>query len=109
MRVGLEGGDEPVEAEGDDAGADPDPPRCSRTPCQISQAPPISAIAARTNRAMDCRVVMAGSLKAVARLEVVQLRHEQPAPPLQPRAWRCADHHRIAAAAISQAAMAGIH
>ena len=47
LRVGLQGGDEAVGAEGDDAGADPpDQPRCSRTPCQISQAPPISAIAA---------------------------------------------------------------
>ena len=40
----------------------PDPihakPRCSRTPCQISQAPPISATAASTNRAIDFATVM---------------------------------------------------
>ena len=47
VRIGLQGGDEAVEAEGDDAGADPTQPLCSRTPCQTSQAPPISAIAAR--------------------------------------------------------------
>src|SRR6188768_3400812 len=32
-------------------------PRCSRTPCQISQAPPISASAARANSRMDRRIV----------------------------------------------------
>ena len=48
--VGLEGGDEAVGAEGDDPRPDPDQARCSRTPCQISQAPPISAT---TKRAIE--------------------------------------------------------
>src|SRR5918995_4538276 len=33
-------------------------PRCSRTPCQTSKAPPISAAAARTNRSMERATVM---------------------------------------------------
>src|SRR5665647_3873978 len=40
-------------------------PRCSRTPCHTSQAPPISAIAARTNRATDLAISMAESLEAM--------------------------------------------
>ena len=31
-------------------------PRCSRTPCQINQAPPISQIAATTNSTTERRV-----------------------------------------------------
>jgi hypothetical protein len=48
--VGLERRDEPVAAEGDHPSTANSQPRFSRTDCQMSQAPPISAIAARANR-----------------------------------------------------------
>lgn len=55
VRSGLEGRDEPVAA----SAMMPNPmkmtPRCSRTPCQTNQAPPISASAAMTNNPIDCR------------------------------------------------------
>ena len=38
--------------------ADPQQAPYSQTPCQMSQAPPISAIAARTNSRMDRMIVM---------------------------------------------------
>src|SRR4051794_18426360 len=38
-------------------------PRCSRTPCQISHAPPISATAARRNSRIERVTVMAQTLR----------------------------------------------
>ncbi len=61
MGVRLKRGGETVQAERDDAAADPDPPRCSRTPCQTSQAPPISSTAAATNSAMERAMSKAAS------------------------------------------------
>lgn len=37
-------------------------PRCSRTPCHTSHAPPISAMAAAMNRVSDFKVSMMGIL-----------------------------------------------
>ena len=61
VRVGLQRRDEAVHPSATTPGPDPPQPRCSRTPCHTSQAPPISARAASTNNSTDRTTVMAGS------------------------------------------------
>jgi hypothetical protein len=58
VRVGLECRDEPVDAQRDDPGADEQQAAVSRTPCQTSQAPPISASAATANSMRERSTVM---------------------------------------------------
>ena len=60
MGVVLERGDEPVGGEGSDPAPIQARLRSSRTPCHTSQAPPISATAATTNRVTERRTDMAG-------------------------------------------------
>lgn len=61
--VGLPSGNEAVDAECDDTCAIQIQPRCSRTLCQISHAPPISATAATTNSRIERVTVMAPTLR----------------------------------------------
>ena len=60
VRVGLQGGDEAVEAEGDDAGADPDPALgAPARPARPARPPRSQRAAASTKSAIDLRTSMA--------------------------------------------------
>jgi hypothetical protein len=66
MGIGLERY-EPVAAEGKDAGTDEDQAAVFADACQTSQAPPISAMAARANSRIERSTVMAAPYPAGGR------------------------------------------